>query len=128
MLKPSEHVDWVDRRNNCDAESISLVLFERVRKDIDRVNRSRPSDKQMVMDGDSERFEVNCEDKFHGKSVRFHRSADQIDFRMEGEPKRIIKWTWRHADASCQLLLDGVETELWQISQAALYDLFFPQG
>ena len=128
MLEPSEHVDWVDRRNRCDSESISLVLLQRVREDVERANRSRSNGKALAVIGTSERFEVSAEDKFDGRSVCFCRSKDRIDFMPSGKSKRIVTWMWQMNDADCQLLLDGNKAELWQISQAALYDLFFPEG
>ncbi len=127
MLESSKHVDWVDRRNRCDSESISLVLLQRVREDVERANRSRSSGEKLEVAGSSERFEVFAEDKFDGRSVCFCRSEDRINFTPSKKPKRIVTWTWRLDDADCQLLLDGAKVELWQISQAALYDLFFPK-
>ena len=130
MLESSEHVDWVDRRNRCDAESISLVLLQRVREDVERANRSRSNGKALAVNGNSERFEVSADDKFDGRSICFCRGKDRVSITLSGESesKRIVTWEWRHDDATCQLLLDGIKADLWQISQAALYDLFFPKG
>ena len=129
MIATTEHVDWVQRRFDCSSESIALELKKQVKADVDRVNRRRSRGIPFTTFGDDlTHYEVAVDRHPELGFVKFERKPDRIIIRRNSAPERIVTWSWVKDSATCQLRLDDEPSELWKISQAALYDLFFPQG
>ena len=126
-----EPVNWVGNRLDCGEGSISLSLMERVKQDVDRVNVLRGPDTRIVVKGNMRRYFVEFETNPQNHPVCFVTDGERgvITFARSGETEqRVVTWKWNPETAKCRLYLDGEPSELWRISQAALYNLFFPKG
>ena len=134
MLEDKNPVDWVQKRLCCGPEFISLSLMERVKSDVEKANLRCARESGFKVTGNSERFCVECEvpdssDGIDRASVNFIREREQLAITgTSGPAARVVTWKWNPQEVKCDLFLDGQPTEFWKVSQAALYDKFFPKG
>ena len=121
-------VDWVTRRANCDLEGVFHSLLSQVQSDVEKF-KSYPAKKLRGYTFNFSSIKAFAAvNRLNGErdqaTVKFELKEQEISISSEGLHHVVTK-KWDHETATCLLFLDGKRQEVWQISQAALYNLFF---
>ena len=132
ILENQNPIEWVQRRAACTIEVVFSWLFNQVKTDIDAANKvSRKNNgRNFSISGNDARgrFAVcqGDEPAIENVMVAFVRGEEKIEInRSPGHKALIITREWNLEEAYCVLRLDNKPTELWSISQHALYDVIF---
>lgn len=122
-------VNWVGLRWECTSTRIALALLEQVRADIKEFNFRSPA-RKLAVSGDCSEFKVTAEKDADTDvdPICFARESERIVIRRVRKPELVVAWSWDKDSLECRLSLNGGESELWRISQSALYEKLFPKG
>lgn len=137
VIRDGDDVDWVTHRRRCggDGQGAFDAIKERVAMDVARANEVLDQTPLEVMqpedwDGNFQVVKAKAPDRI--ESVNFtlqHDGLTKIEIRTGNNLRPSIfkvAHQWDEATASCRLIVDGVDVQLWQISELALVPLVFP--
>ena len=120
--------DWVTARADCTIEAIYRDLVDLVKRDIQRVHRAPARlrrNKRFTHENGRyfvvSRFDETVDDG----AVSFRLGGEGIEICRDDRPLHRISLRWDRGGAQCCILKDGEPCRLWQVSEAALYPLFF---
>ena len=132
ILENQNPIEWVQRRASCTIEAVFSWLFNQVRTDIDAANKvsDKNNGRNFSMSGNVARgrFAVcqGNEPAIENVMVAFELGEEKIGIdRSPGHKVLVVTREWNLEEASCVLRLDNKPTELWKISQHALYEALF---
>lgn len=113
----------------CNSEKIYQAVVEQVKHDIDQMNDASKFVHFDTLE-EGRTFIIapqgrNAE-RLGVVKVRCNSHSVQVENDSSGVEGFLIKWAWNQATASCDLSVNGATMKLWQISQKALYPIFFP--
>ena len=122
-------MNWVKLRLACNSEKIYHSVVEQVKSDVDEMNNaaSRIHFETLeegrtfiiVPEGHNVDSRGIARLKCNSHTIHVTNDARHID-------DFFIKWAWNQNTASCDLSVNGEKMKLWEISQKALYPVFFP--
>ena len=129
--------DWVQARINCTTAGVLACLRVQVGHDVSERNRLReqsehPRLRYVLKDDEQGDFRVEVLATTHGKEIgqklyaSFFKSDSNIEVRTSQCDSFTVSHHWNQETVTCELYIGEKRYDLWQISQKALYDLFFP--
>ena len=133
-IRDTEPLNWVRRRGQCTIRGVFGCLAEQVKRDL-RERQSlpppHPRTRYSFNDIGADKFSVVLEygrdDRWNAeRATDFRLSKDFICISTQHDDSFCVFPQWNHATATCELYVDNERYDLWQVSQKALYDLFFP--
>ena len=123
---------WVHKRVQCTREAVFDALYKRVLHDVEEANACHLAgeNNQFVVEEDTgsracAAFTVKRPD---GSEVSFQRFDLEIRITRSSNGAFSVRPKWNSRKLSCDLYVEDVSHELWQISQVALEPLFFGPG
>ena len=139
-------VNWVSRRASCTIDDVFQALLRRVEQDVTEIDRIRNDSEVWTIDRITSASEIYTRDgeSPHVKDLDLYEftvkgptelgHTPKAQFLKEGHFIRVSNTTknefvivpkWDHEATECRLVVDDKSLDLWQISQRALYPLFF---
>ncbi len=130
VIQDKAPVNWVKQRASCTINDLFQALLSRLKADIEEKREVHPDSeftvKRKVAGDVLEKVAILgpkhlgltpiVELKKEGATIKVHGTEGEMFVVM---PK------WDQETAECLLLIDDKPLDLWQISQRALYPLFF---
>ena len=132
-------VNWVANRGGCTTASALDLIQSHIEMDVQEVNKL-PLERhchyifKVLRDGKDVIVEGNPDEAHKsyfrtgtaGKQVSFvGREDETINVYLGAREQFAIALSWDYEKGVCRLSIDNKHYELWQISQKALYSLFF---
>lgn len=129
MMNEAPH--WVRARADCTPDFVFKALRELVWRDVAEANEIPPAKRfrrtfraETITGGPHPMFRVQRSPDdasifFHLRSTEIHVAHGNNELLFAVTPE------WNAEESRCDLFVDGVQCELWQISKKALSDLFF---
>ena len=125
-------VNWVERKANCTLSSVFESIFYQVELDVQEANKLKYNNWtfECVKDTESFNHTITVTRETPGfaddrPTVVFNQEQDSIYVYCPKGKRFQITMQWNHDTMICDICLDGESRKLWQISCAALWDLFF---
>ena len=113
----------------CNSEKIFHVVVEQVKNDVDQMNSAGLSAHFDVLEeGNTVTIVPQGYDADSRGIVRFKCNSHSIHVKNDSKhvDDFLIKWSWNQDTATCDLSVNGATMLLWEVSQKALYPIFFP--
>ena len=123
-------MNWVKRRASYTVDDVFEALVCRLEADIEEKKDVHPDSDftvhRKVVGEALEKVAIRgSKDLGHTPIVELKKEGATIKVHGTESEKFVITPKWDQDTAQCSLLIDNKPFELWQISQRALYPLFF---
>ena len=131
-----QQIDWVTRRSECSTMAVYKAIVARMAEDVKKMNKTSTAELNDCI------FHVDDKDiketKFSRIPKRSKPDAKNIYVCLEGDSiivktpfaknDFVVTHRWDMGSLRCILEVESEEKQLWEISQKALFDLFFGDG
>ena len=123
-------MNWVNRRASCTINDVFEALLSRIEADIEEKKDVHPDSEFTIhrkVAGDVlEKVAIRGpKDLGHTPIVELKKEGATIKVHGTESEMFVVTPKWDQETAECRLLIDDNPLDLWQISQRALYPLFF---